>query len=192
MARLAGGHDAALNDLMTRHGERLFHYLTRQLGNETEAEDCAQETFVRVYQHRAKFKPDAKFSTWLYTIATNLVRDIWRKRGRRPETTLDERLPDGGLSADEGLMQDERAAEVRRAVQALPEDLRAPLVLFEFENLAQTEIARILKCTPKAVEVRIYRARRRLRETLRLLSEHFGHDEDQDGAAQSPAQQQVN
>ncbi len=130
MRRLAAGHDAALNDLMERHGPRLFNYLARQLGNEGEAEDCAQETFVRVYQNRGKFQPDAKFSTWLYTIATNLVRDIWRRRTRRPETALDDSMldiiPDAAADAGERLMESERAGEVRRAVQALPEELRAP------------------------------------------------------------------
>src|ERR1700691_924042 len=84
MARLAAGHDAALNDLMTRHSGRLFHYLVRQTQNETDAAEVAQDAFVRVYQNRAKFKPGAKFSTWLYTIATNLVRDRFRFQSRRP------------------------------------------------------------------------------------------------------------
>src|SRR5258708_6167773 len=72
MERLCAGHDAALNDLMERHGTRLFHYLIRQLQDESEAEDFAQETFVRVFQNRQKFDPQYRFSTWLYTIATNL------------------------------------------------------------------------------------------------------------------------
>src|SRR5688572_32496688 len=70
MTRLATGHDVALNALMEGHGERLFHYLLRCLQNEDEAADLAQETFVRVYQHRAKFDARKKFSTWLYAIAS--------------------------------------------------------------------------------------------------------------------------
>jgi RNA polymerase sigma factor (sigma-70 family) len=69
MQRLAAGHEAALNDLMARHGQPVFHFLCRMLGNEGDANDLAQETFVRVYQHRASFRPGAKFTTWLYTIA---------------------------------------------------------------------------------------------------------------------------
>ena len=69
MQRLAGGHDAALNDLMARHARPVFQFLCRMLGNEDDANDLAQETFVRVYQHRASFKPGARFTTWLYTIA---------------------------------------------------------------------------------------------------------------------------
>src|SRR6476660_6795698 len=72
VARLCAGHDSAFNTLMGRHAERLFHYLLRQSGNEAEASDLAQETFVRVYQNRARFNPAQKFSTWLFAIATNL------------------------------------------------------------------------------------------------------------------------
>jgi RNA polymerase sigma-70 factor (ECF subfamily) len=176
MLRLAGGHDAALNDLMERHGQRLFHYLMRQLSNEGDAEDCAQETFKRVYQHRARFRLGAKFSTWLYAITTNLAHDCHRRHARQPRLreppSEDERnsawemIPDQGLLPDEQLQSRERSAQVRAAVQALPEELRTPLVLYEYEELAQAEIAEILQCTPKAVELRIARARHALRKTL--------------------------
>src|SRR5512135_921514 len=89
MAQLAAGHDAALNELMDRHAERLFHYLLRLLQNETEAGDLAQESFVRVYQHRTRYKSAHKFSTWLYTIATNLARDLQRHRARHPQVSLE-------------------------------------------------------------------------------------------------------
>src|SRR5436190_6842404 len=82
MLRLAGGHDAALNGLMERHGHRLYNYLFRSLQNAEDAADLAQETFVRVYQNRIKFDSDQKFSTWLYVIASNLVRTKFRHRSR--------------------------------------------------------------------------------------------------------------
>ncbi len=180
MDRLAAGHDDALNGLMERHGQRLFHYLLRQLSNEADAEDCAQEAFVRVYLHRAKFRSGAKFSTWLYTIATNLARDCHRRHARHPEISLpegdDERgggleaMPDHAPLPSAQLQAGERAAQVRAAVQALPEELRAPLVLFEFENFPQADIAAILRCTPKAIELRISRARKLLRKTLAALN----------------------
>ena len=178
IGRLIQGHDAALDNLMERHGQRLFHYLLRQLP-ESEAEDCAQETFVRIYLNRAKFRPGAKFSTWLYAIATNLARDCQRRKTRHPEvsldatgdregdgTTLRETMADGAATPGEALLAGERAAQVRDAVQALPEELREALVLYEYENLPQGEIAEILRCTPKAVETRIYRARNLLRKSL--------------------------
>jgi RNA polymerase sigma-70 factor (ECF subfamily) len=178
MGRLVQGHDAALDDLMERHGQRLFAYLLRQL-SESEAEDCAQETFVRIYLNRAKFRPGAKFSTWLYTIATNLARDCQRRNTRHPQismeaasdregggSTLRETMADGGATPAEALMAGERAGQVRQAVQALPEELREALLLYEYENLSQGEIGEILHCTPKAVETRIYRARNLLRQSL--------------------------
>lgn len=176
MARLNAGHDAALNALMDRHSERLFHYLVRQLNNESDAADLAQETFVRVYHHRARFDPDQKFSTWLYAIATNLLRDRFRWHKRHPQVSLDaereeagsilDTLPDGAASASEQITAEERAAEVRAAIESLPEELRTPLILSEYEELSHAEVGAILACTAKAVETRLYRARNHLRKRL--------------------------
>lgn len=182
MQRLASGHDAALNDIMERHGERLFHFLIRGLQNEDEAADLAQEAFVRVYQNRAKFDAGQKFSTWLYAIAANLVKDRYRWRSRHPQVSLDaeneqtgdsfrERLPAHSPTPSECLQADERADAVRRAVAALPEDLRTPLILAEYEERSHAEIGDILRCSAKAVETRIYRARQQLRASLAGLLE---------------------
>jgi len=179
MIRLAQGHDAALSDLMSRHGERLFHYLIRQVQSDSEAADLAQEAFLRVYQNRGKFDAGQKFSTWLYAIATNLSRDRLRWRSRHPQVSLDaedqqsggtllEHLADARPTPAQSLQSAERAEAVRRAVGRLPEDLRTPLILAEFEERSQSEIAAILKCSPKAVEMRLYRARNQLREHLAL------------------------
>lgn len=177
MQRLGAGHDAALNELMGRHGERLFHYLIRSLQSEDEAADLAQEAFVRVYQNRAKFDAGQKFSTWLYAIASNLVKDRYRWRSRHPQVSLDaeneqtgnnlrDYLPAHDPTPSEHLQSDERAEAVRRAVAALPEDLRTPLLLAEYEERSHAEIGGILGCTAKAVELRIYRARQQLRASL--------------------------
>ncbi|MEI8041646.1 MAG: sigma-70 family RNA polymerase sigma factor [Verrucomicrobiota bacterium] len=176
MARLNAGHDVALNALMDRHGERLFHYLLRQLNNETDAADLAQETFVRVYHHRARFDPGQRFATWLYAIATNLLRDRFRWHKRHPQVSLDaepdgagasvDTLPDGSASASERLVAEERAVEVRAAIESLPEELRTPLILSEYEGLSHAEIGAVLACSAKAVETRLYRARNHLRKRL--------------------------
>jgi RNA polymerase sigma-70 factor (ECF subfamily) len=182
MARLAAGDGAALNHLMERHAEKLFHYLIRALQNEDDAADLAQESFVRVYANRAKFDPRQKFSTWLYAIATNLVRDRYRWRKRHPRVSLDARneasensfgesLPDPAPSASETAQRNERAEAVRLAVAALPEQLRVPLILSEYEEKSHAEIGGILHCSAKAVEVRIYRARRQLRASLARVLE---------------------
>ena len=180
MARLAAGEDAGLDELMTRHAERLFHYLIRVLQNETEAADLAEEAFVRVYQNRARFRPANRFATWLYAIATNLARDLQRHRTRHPQVSLEAENPETGHSFREMLPETrpnpgevldsaERAETVRRAVAALPEELRLPLVLAEYEEKSQAEIAAILACSVKAVEMRIYRARLQLRQSLEKL-----------------------
>lgn len=177
MARLAAGHDAALNELMARHAGKLFHYLIRCLQDEEDAADLAQETFVRVYQHRASFDGDRKFSAWLYTIATNLVKDRYRHRARHPQVSLDaeneatgnafrDTLPASQPTPGEACQTTERAEAVRLAVAQLPEELRLPLVLAEWEDKAVAEAAVILNLTPKAVETRLYRARKLLREQL--------------------------
>ena len=182
MSRLAAGHDAALNELMERHGEKLFHYLVRSLQNEDDAADLAQETFVKVYQSRTRFDPSQKFSTWLYAIASNLVRDRYRWRSRHPQVSLDaesdatgdsfrDSLPGGGPSPNESVQVEERAEAVRVAVAALPEELRQPLLLAEYEERSHAEIGAILGCSAKAVETRIYRARQQLRASLGRLLE---------------------
>ncbi len=182
MNRLAAGHDAALNELMERHGERLFHYLVRSLQNEDDAADLAQETFVKVYQSRTRFDPSQKFATWLYAIASNLVRDRYRWRSRHPQVSLDaesdatgdsfrDSLPGGGPSPNESVQVEERAEAVRVAVAALPEELRQPLLLAEYEERSHAEIGAILGCSAKAVETRIYRARQQLRASLGRLLE---------------------
>ena len=178
LARLAHGHDAALNDLMDRHGERLFHYLLRALQDESDAADLAQETFVRVYQNRQKYDPRRKFSTWLYTIATNLCRDRIRWRGRHPHVSLDadaneagrslaDTLPSAARTPAENLEAEERTEAVRRAVQALPADLRLPLLLAEYEDKSHAEIAEIAGCPLGTVQSRLHAGLKILRERLK-------------------------
>lgn len=177
MSRLAQGHEAALNELMDRHARQLHHYLLRALLDESDAADLAQETFIRVYQNRSRFEPKQKFSTWLYTIASNLMRDRFRWRARHPQVSLDAPHPTTGSAyvdhlvspsagPSEEAQQTESARAVQRAIAALPEELRVPLILAEYEDKSQAEIAAILNCTVKAVETRIYRARKQLRIRL--------------------------
>ena len=180
MACLAGGPDSSLNALMERHSENLFHYLIRSLQNEEDAADLAQETFVRIFQNRAKFDPAQKFTTWLYAIAANLVRDRYRWRSRHQQESLDaeregndadskDRLPSGEHTPDENAEIEERSEAVRNAVAGLPAELRQPLILAVYQELPQAEIAAILNCSVKAVETRIYRARLHLRTKLSSL-----------------------
>lgn len=178
MEQLAAGHDAALNDLMDRHATPVFHFLCRMVGNEDDANDLAQETFVRVFKSRDSFRANEKFSAWLYTIAANLARNHFRWRSRHPaisietktgdsEQTLGGMLPADSPSPNESALSAERAAAVRRAVAQLPEDMREAIVLCEWEERPVAEAAAILETTTKAVESRLHRARGILRERLK-------------------------
>ncbi len=178
MERLAAGNDAALNDLMERHATSVFHFLCRMAGNEDDANDLAQETFVRVFKSCKSYRPGQKFSTWLFTIAANLARNHFRWRSRHPnlsldaenqetEQTLGSTLPANAPTPKEAALAAERAKAVRAAIKNLPEDLRAAIVLCEWEERSIAEAAKILESTPKAVESRLYRARGILRERLK-------------------------
>jgi RNA polymerase sigma-70 factor (ECF subfamily) len=178
MQRLAEGHEAALNDLMARHARPVFQFLCRMLGNEDDANDLAQETFVRVYQHRTSFTPGAKFTTWLYTIAANLARNHHRWLARHPQVSLNAEsettgqsigdvLPSSEPSPDGAVVAAERASAVRAAVDNLPADLREVIILCEWQDLSAAEAGAILDTTPKAIDNRLYRARNLLRDRLK-------------------------
>lgn len=178
MQRLSAGDDAALNDLMARHARPVFQFLCRMLNNENDAEDLAQETFLRVYRARASFRTGEKFTTWLYTIAANLARNHFRWRNRHPGVSLEAETDAAGRSLASTLpanlplpshaaLEEERLAAVRAAVNRLPEDLREAIILCEWQECSVAEAAAILGATPKAVESRLYRARGLLRERLK-------------------------
>ena len=178
MEKLQAGHDAALDDLMERHATPVFHFLYRMVGNEDDANDLAQETFVRVFKSAKSFRAGEKFSTWMFTIAANLARNHFRWRSRHPNLSLDaentetaqsigDTLPASLPTPKEAALAEERAAAVRVAVKNLPEALREAIVLCEWEERSVTEAATILEATPKAVESRLYRARGLLRERLK-------------------------
>jgi RNA polymerase sigma-70 factor (ECF subfamily) len=180
--RLQDGDDEALNELMERHATPLFRFVYRFTGNETDAADLVQETFVKVYLNRAKFEPKAKFRTWLYTIAKNLCRDWARSRKRKPLLTVGEIFESEMLAAGasdmprteianprEETAREEEARALRAAIAGLPEDLRSGLILFCLEEHSQEEAAILLGCTAKAVETRVYRAKKILRQRLGRL-----------------------
>lgn len=172
MRRLIAGQEQALQSLMERYTDSLNSQLVRVLRNRTEAQEIALEAFVRVYLHRDRFDFKHKFSTWLYAIAFNLARDRLRWRLRRPEfISLDN--PEEGEALEETLLDTEQPPDARldnqeryhllaEAVDTLPEGLRQPLILFAFEEKSQPEIASDMHCTTKAVEMRLYHARKEL------------------------------
>ncbi|HRJ08554.1 MAG TPA: sigma-70 family RNA polymerase sigma factor [Prosthecobacter sp.] len=175
MLALAGGNDPALNVLMRRWSPRLVSFLERLTGSHATACDLAQETFVRVYKHRFRYRPALKFSTWLYTIAGNLARNQARWQKRHPLTLMEpgelHRIePEAETPTPaEDMEKQERARAVRQAVMKLAPEQRETLVLSTYESMSHAEIAGIMGTTTKVVEMRLYRARKELREMLRKL-----------------------
>ena len=176
MMRVRAGDEAAFAALLVRWELPVKRLIARIVFNVSESEDLAQETMVRVWSQRQKFRPEAAFRPWVFSIAVNLARNRLRWWRRRPSVSLDAWSETGHERPwQEGerpngvgdLERAERAAAVRDAVAALPAELREALVLFEYEELTQAEIAATLGCTVKAVESRIARAREKLRRALR-------------------------
>jgi RNA polymerase sigma-70 factor (ECF subfamily) len=177
MVRLREGDDLALNELMERWQKPLHSFILRYVGNHRDSIELAEETFVRVYQHRSRFNFKSKFSTWLLTIAANLCRHHARWRKRHPIISLDDAASIGEVS-DKNLFvsaeeipsalasRTELARLVKEEIEKLPHDLKTAVLLFAYDNLSYAEIGVILGCTPKAVETRLYRARKLLAKTL--------------------------
>lgn len=175
MHRLRDGENSALAELMQRWEMPVKRFIFRIVGNTTEAEDLAQEVFVRVYIKRDTYREGAKFPAWCFSIAANQARNRLRWWRRRPTLSLNAWTEAGGEAVDEsssGIQagqateRRENIAAVQTAVTGLPLDLRTALVLFEFEGQSMEDIATVLSCTTKAVENRLYRARRQLRVAL--------------------------
>jgi len=181
MLRLQAGEDLALNELMTQWQAPLVGFIFRYIGDQSEALDLAQETFVRVYQNRLRYQPKAKFSSWLFTIASNICQNHIRWKNRHPTVTLtpgDDAHGPSGLAdfiagsertPADAAEQNDLARCVRESIQRLPHDLKTVVLLFEYEDLGYDEISTVLGCSTKAVETRLYRARKILREQLERL-----------------------
>lgn len=175
MLRLQAGDDRALDALMNRWQAPIRRFLYRALRSDADAVEVAQETFVRVYTQRAKYRSGKKFSSWLYAIALNLSRDRLRRNKVRAASPLDEfeqtgqgasEAQVGNSAPDADLLSTETSREVRAAVEALPEPLKTTVLLSEYENLSHVEVAEATGCSAKAVETRLYRARALLRQSL--------------------------
>ncbi len=168
VAAVAEGDEAACRLLMVRHLPRMVALGRRMLGNHADAEDVAQEVFLRVWTHADRWQPgQAQFGTWLHRVATNLCLDRIRKnRGGTedidaiPEPASEEPGPDRQLE------QSQIAARVEAALQHLPERQRAAIALSHYQGLSNTETADILEVSVEAVESLLSRARRQLRAEL--------------------------
>jgi RNA polymerase sigma-70 factor (ECF subfamily) len=180
MLRVRDADDAqAFSELVDHYQHRLVGILHHMLGTADEAEDLAQEVFLRVYRTRKRYHPQAKFSTWLFTIANNLALNALRSRQRKPTVPLpaqesgplgprpaEQLVADGAPSAGHRLAQQELAEVIRQALTGLNERQRMAVVLNKYEDMNYAEIAQVMRLTTKAVKSLLSRARCRLRDAL--------------------------
>ena len=179
MLGVKAGDDASFELLLQRYRAPLVNFLCRMVRDEATAEDLAQEVFLRVYRARKSYAPSAKFTTWLFRIATNLALNALRDgRFRLLENSLDATdeneqpvldVPDRGPNVVERLMERDRAARIRRAIRALPGKQRAAVLLHKYHELDYDEIARILGCSESALKSLLFRAYETLRVQLAPL-----------------------
>jgi RNA polymerase sigma-70 factor (ECF subfamily) len=183
MLGVKAGDDESFDLLLQRYRTPLVHFLCRMVRDAATAEDLAQEVFLRVYRARKKYSPSAKFTTWLFRIATNVALNALRdSRHRQQEVSLDApadsaaeaeppalELPDGAPGAVERLMARDRAAQIRRAILRLPEKQRAAVVLHKYHEMDYDDIARVLDCTESALKSLLFRAYETLRVELAPL-----------------------
>lgn len=184
MARFQAGDAEAMEALFGRFQKPLFNFFLRMVGRRETAEDLVQETFLKLCRFGHSFRgSEAKFTTWLYSVAGNHCRDYLRHMSRRPESSmvelgeeeddfLESRVTDtdsfgGNSSVEDHILRVELHSVVKQAMATLPEKEREAIVLREYQGLEYKEIAEVLSCPIGSVKVLIYRARQRLREKLR-------------------------
>jgi len=181
MLRVKGGDDSAFEYLVQKYRRPMLSFMYRMAHNSAVAEDLAQEVFLRVYRSREKYEASAKFTTWLYRIASNLAVNHARDtRHQRPENTvsLDEPdqetgltmdLPDNSLTAEESIARRERLAAIRQRVEALPERQKMALIMHKYQQMDYRQIAEVLKLSESAIKSLLFRAY----ETLRVQLKEF-------------------
>ena len=176
MGRVKLGDTEALGQLIETHQHRIIGTVAKILGDDSDAEDIAQQVFIRVWKSAARYEPTAKFTTWLFKITRNLVFNELRRRKRHPAQSLDAvnsddrpmQLPDHGVKApDTSLLDDEMQASIQRAIDELPETQRMAVILRRYDDIPYEEIADILELSVPAVKSVLFRARTELREKLK-------------------------
>jgi RNA polymerase sigma-70 factor (ECF subfamily) len=168
--QIQSGDDAGFDELMRRYKRPVMNFAFRMLGNAEDAEDIAQDIFVRVYQKLNTYRTETKFSTWLFAMARNAAIDRMRWRARHPTKSI-ESTPEIAMvsGTTEAVGAREIGGQIAAAVARLPEDQRTALVLCEYRGMSYAEIAGVMRCSQKSVESRLYRAKQTLREALRHL-----------------------
>jgi RNA polymerase sigma-70 factor (ECF subfamily) len=179
MLRVASGDDPAFDYLVEKYRRPMISFMYRMTHNQSVAEELAQEVFLRVYRSRQSYEASAKFTTWLYRIATNLAVNHARDtKHERPENTVNIDEPDAetgmtvdvadtGLNAEQNILRSERLAAIRQQVEALPERQRMAVLMHKYQNMDYKQIAAVLKLSESATKSLLFRAYETLRETLK-------------------------
>ena len=179
MLRARAGDQSAFEFLVQKYRRPIVSFMYRMARNAAAAEDLAQEVFLRVYRSRESYEASAKFTTWLYRIATNLAVNHARDtRHERPEVqvSLDEpdddtgttlEVPDAALNAEQVMVRQERMLAIRRKVEALPEQQRLAVVMHKYQQMDYKQIAEVLKKSESATKSLLFRAYETLREQLK-------------------------
>jgi RNA polymerase sigma-70 factor (ECF subfamily) len=151
-------------ELVERHSGEIFAYVWRMLRDTIDAEDCLQETFLRAFRSYSRVRVGTNYRAWLYKIATNAARSQWKRRSRSEAhmIDLDPELQAGGMSVADRVEQKALLAAVMRAVEALPDQQRAALIMRKYQELSYAEIATALECTEAAARANVYQAAKKL------------------------------
>ncbi len=179
MLRVAAGDEAGFNFLVQKHHGAIARFLYRMVHNQAVAEELAQEVFLRVYRSREGYRAEAKFTTWLYRIATNLAvnhaRDTRHERAAQnvyldapdEETGTTPDVADDELTVEQRMLRDERMASIRKHVMALPERQRTAVLMHKYQGLDYKQIGEVLKLSESATKSLLFRAYQTLRERLK-------------------------
>ncbi|MBI4893642.1 MAG: RNA polymerase sigma factor [Acidobacteria bacterium] len=179
MLRVRDGCASSYATLLERHRTPVIHFLFRMVQNQAIAEELAQEVFLRVYRSREKYEASAKFTTWLFRIATNLAFNWLRdEKGRKAQDSLQDetasnatkKLCDRAPSVESRLVYEVKLEEIRVAIGLLPEKQRAAVLMHKYEEMEYSQIAKVLGCSESAVKSLLFRAY----ECLRARLAHYG------------------
>ena len=175
MLRVREGDETSFAMLLERHRAPVVQFLYRMVQNQPVSEELAQEVFLRVYRSRATYEPTAKFTTWLFRIATHLalnwIRDGKKEKGQESLNEeilagVERQVPDRQPTIEQEMLYAVRLAEVRRAIESLPEKQRAAVMMHKYEELDYAQIAKALGCSESAVKSLLFRAYETLRSRL--------------------------
>ncbi len=179
MRQVKDGDEASFALLLDKHRSSVMHFLYRMVQNRAISEELAQEVFLRVYRSRATYEPTAKFTTWLFRIATHLALNWLRDRkNERLQGSLDtegedqpaHQPPDRAPSPEQSMVYEVKLDEIRKAVADLPEKQRAAVLMHKYEEMEYSQIARVLSCSESAVKSLLFRAYETLRARLAHLA----------------------